>query len=107
MMPAKSKQSVAKVVMLPIVNNYPALVKAVREELTELDFFIRRRTAESYWRVGKFIHEHLLQHKERADHGSRFFEKLATDVERDSSTLQKMVRFYRPYPNSAYTRNLT
>jgi endonuclease YncB( thermonuclease family) len=101
-MPAKKKSASISVTVRPrqgvTPHTYDTLVRVVRQELDELDFFIRRRTAESYWRVGKFIHEHLLGRKDRAEHGSSFFEKLAEDVARDSSTLQKMLRFYRVYP---------
>lgn len=68
-MSSKSAQPVAKSV--PVLKSYPALVKAVQRELQELDFFVRRRTAESYWRVGKFVHEHLLNNQDRAGYGSR------------------------------------
>lgn len=106
-MTAKKKSSIsttpvpAPKVTLANIGGYDVLVKAVRLELQELDFFVRRRTAESYWRVGRFIHEHLLKRKDRAAHGSGFFEALAKDVGRDSSTLQKMVRFYKTFPNLA------
>ncbi|MDP2939251.1 MAG: hypothetical protein Q8O13_04120 [Candidatus Omnitrophota bacterium] len=36
-------------------DGYKLLVKKIQTELSELDFFIRRRTAEAYWKVGKFI----------------------------------------------------
>jgi len=77
---------------------YTVLVKNIQKELGELDFFIKRRTAESYWKVGKFIHEHLLENKDRADYGNQLFKRLANDVDRDASTLSKTVRFYRAYP---------
>jgi len=77
---------------------YPALVKNIQKELGALDFFIKRRTAESYWKVGKFIHEYLLENKDRADYGNQLFKRLANDVDRDASTLSKTVRFYRVYP---------
>jgi len=111
-MPAKANPSVSKaLVVYPVkklpVNSYSSLVKAVRQELQELDFFITRRTALGYWRVGEFIHEHLLEHRIRAEHNTGFFEQLARDAGRDSSTLQKMVRFYRAYPNLARGPDLT
>ncbi len=95
-MPPKQKQTVSKSVS--VLKNYPVLVKTIQSELRALDFFIRNRVAESYWRVGKFIHEYLLDHKGRARYGQRIFKRLAEDVGRDASTLQKMVRFYRAYP---------
>ena len=88
-------------------NTYKTLVNKISKELSDLEFFIKRRTAETYWKIGKFIHDHLLENKERADYGSRLFELLAEDVDRDASTLQKMLRFYRAYPILADRPELT
>lgn len=82
----------------PAITGYATLVKKIQAELSSLDFFVKRRTAESYWKVGRFIHEHLLENKERADYGNKLFELLENDVDRDASTLRKTVRFYRAYP---------
>ena len=90
----------------PAVNGYAALVKHVRRELQELDFVIKRRTAESYWQIGKFIHTHLLANKQRADYGAALYDRLARDVERDKSTLLRTVQFYRAYPILAERREL-
>lgn len=79
-------------------NGYKQLVKKIQSELSELDFFVKRRTAEGYWRVGKFIHEHLLENKDRADYGHFLFERLGEDVDRDSSTLRRALKFFRTYP---------
>ena len=88
-------------------NGYSILVKKVSRELAELEFFVKRRTAEAYWSIGKFIHEHLLQHKDRADYGTTLYEKLARDVDRDISTLQRSVQFFRAYPIPARGRELS
>ncbi|OGX35421.1 MAG: hypothetical protein A3C36_01630 [Omnitrophica WOR_2 bacterium RIFCSPHIGHO2_02_FULL_52_10] len=82
----------------PAANGYAALVKHIRRELQELDFIIKRRTAESYWQIGKFIHTHLLASRQRAEHGSAFYERLAGDVDRDATILSRTVQFYRAYP---------
>ncbi|MFH1360667.1 MAG: DUF1016 N-terminal domain-containing protein [Candidatus Omnitrophota bacterium] len=70
----------------------------MQSELSNLEFFIKRQTAESYWKVGKFIHEHLLENKKRAGYGESLYERLSKDVGKDASTLSKTVRFYRTYP---------
>lgn len=80
---------------------YKTLVKKIQAELSELDFFIRRRTAEGYWRIGKFIHEHLLEQKEKADYGHFLIDRLAEDVDRDASALRRSLKFYRTYPIQA------
>lgn len=99
----KAKRSTSK---LPAVNGYAVLVKNILDELEEMENFIKRRTAISYWRVGRFIDKHLLQNKERADYGQTLYERLAKDVERDVSTLQRTVQFYRAYPIPAERREL-
>ena len=86
---------------------YQELVKRIRSELAELDIFIKRRTAESYWRIGKFIHEHLLESKNRAGYSDGFYERLSADADMDPSTLSKTVRFYKTYPILAAQPKLT
>ena len=77
---------------------YKTLVSKVTKELSALEYFIRRRTAEGYWNIGRYIDEHLLQYKERADYGETVIEQLAKDVNRDISTLNRSLKFYRTYP---------
>lgn len=72
-----------------------------------MELFVRNRVAKAYWNAGKYIDEHLLEHKERADYATGFYERLSQDVDRDVSTLQRAVQFYRAYPNSVPGRNLT
>ena len=79
-------------------DGYKALVKRVQAEIDDLEFFIKRRTAEAYWKVGKFIHQHLLENKERADYGKQLLESLSEDVDRDPTTLSRALQFYRLYP---------
>lgn len=97
-MPTKPKQSIIKSVD---ISNYSSLVKLVREEFASLEFFVKSRTVQGYWQVGKFIHEHLLHHQERAEYGNQLFERLGKDVDRDESTLRKILKFYRIYPIQA------
>jgi hypothetical protein len=91
----------------PAANGYATLVKHIRRELQELDLIVKRRTAESYWQIGKFIHTHLLASRQRAEHGSAFYERLSKDVERDATTLSRTVQFYRAYPILAAPQELT
>ena len=87
-------------------NSYSVLVKKIQQELSSLEFFVKRRTAEAYWRVGKFIHKHLLEQRERAGYGHTLFERLARDVDRDPTTLSRAVKFYRTYPILAERQEL-
>ena len=91
---------------LTIPNGYKTLVRRVAQELADLEFLVKQRTAEIYWTIGRHIHEHLLAHEERAKYRDSLYIRLAKDVNRDISTLQRMVQFYRAYPNSARGRNL-
>ncbi len=90
-----------------VVNSYKVLVKKIQSEFSELNFFVKRRTGESYWRVGKYIEEHLLENKNRADYGTYLFEKLERDVNRDKTTLRKILQFYRAYRIGAPVRQLS
>lgn len=91
----------------PALSSYKSLVTRVSNELSALESFVRRRTAQGYWRVGKFIHEHLLEHKERADYGAAFYDHLAEDVGCGKTTLMRATQFYRAYPILAERRELT
>src|SRR5262245_14783085 len=86
---------------------YKKLVKNVTKEFADLEAFLRGRTAQGAWTVGKYIHEHILENKERAAYRAELYIQLAQDVGRDVSSLQRMVQFYRAYPNSVSSRNLT
>ncbi len=104
-MSSKSVQVVPKPVS--VLKAYPALVKAVRRELEELDFFVKCRTAEGHWKIGRYIHEHLLENQQRARYGATIYERLAKDVGRDRTTLQRSVQFFRAFPIRAERRELT
>ena len=88
-------------------NDYKTLVKKIVQELAELEIFVKNRVAKGYWNVGKYIDEHLLEHKDRADYAAGFYEQLAEDVGRERTTLQLSVRFYRAYPIRGIPHELT
>lgn len=90
-----------------VSNSYKTLVNKVTQEFAELELFVKNRVAKGYWNIGNYIDEHLLEHKDRADYATGFYDKLAKDVGRDSSTLQRAVQFYRAYPIFAVPRELT
>jgi hypothetical protein len=95
-MTTKTKQ-----LKLSLARDYPALVKRVCREIEDLEFLVKRRTAETYWRVGEFIHEHILENKQRAGYGNFVLKRLAEDVDRDFTTLSRSLQFYRTYPKLA------
>ncbi len=88
-------------------DGYRTLVSQVIKELTELELFVKHRTAEGYWKIGKYINDHLLENKQRANYGATLYDLLAKDVDRDVSTLQRSVQFYRTYPIPAARRELS
>ncbi|MCB9757988.1 MAG: thermonuclease family protein [Candidatus Omnitrophica bacterium] len=103
-MPSKPKQSLVK---SPNISSYSSLLAQVREEFASLEFFVKSRTVQGYWQVGKFIHQHLLHHEDRADYGQHLFARLGKDIDKDESTLRKIVKFYRTYPIQAARPELT
>ncbi|MBL7198394.1 MAG: thermonuclease family protein [Candidatus Omnitrophica bacterium] len=88
-------------------DGYKTLVSKIRTELDGLEFLIKQQTVLRYWRVGKYISEHLLENKERASYGDRLYERLSRDVGRNINTLERVVRFYRLYPISAPGQKLS
>ena len=87
-------------------NDYKTLVKKIARELAELEIFVKNRVAKGYWNVGKYIDEHLLENKDRAEYGTGFYEGLAEDTGREKTTLMRVVQFYRAYPIFAERREL-
>ncbi len=45
-------------------STYKSLVTKISQEFSELEFFVKLRTVEGNWRIGKYIHEHLVIAKE-------------------------------------------
>jgi endonuclease YncB( thermonuclease family) len=72
-----------------------------------MNLFVKQRVAQGYWKIGKYIDEHLLEHKDRADYGTTLFEELAKDIDYDKSALQRATQFYRIYPIIAGRRQLS
>ncbi len=99
-------KKVASVDSRIIANGYKALVKKIVREYEALEALVKNSVARGQWKVGKYIFEHLLGHKDKPGYATDFYEQLAKDTGRDVSTLQRSVRFYRAYPNSAPGPNL-
>jgi len=53
---------------------------------------------QAYWQIGERIVRAELDHKERADYGSRVIEQLARDLKMSRPVLFRIVRFHRVYP---------
>ena len=88
-------------------DGFKTLVSKISREISELEVFVKRRTTETYWKIGKFIHEHLLENKQRADYGHFILERLGRDVDKDATSLARALQFYRTYPTLATWQELT
>jgi endonuclease YncB( thermonuclease family) len=87
-------------------DGYKTLVKRIVQEFAELEVFVKNRVAKSHWNVGRYIDEHLLARKDRAEYATGFYEGLAEDTGREKTTLMRVVQFYRAYPIFAERREL-
>lgn len=54
-------------------DGYKTLVNKVAREFSEVEFFVKRKTAEGYWTIGKYIHEYILAHGKRAEYGTALY----------------------------------
>lgn len=90
---------------LTLAKNYPALVRQVRTELDNLVAFVRVKSIECYWNIGRHIHHHILENKARAQYGALVLDKLSEDVGKDVSTLRRTLGFYRAYPQIRASRH--
>ena len=88
-------------------DGYKTLVNKIRQELDGLELLIKRETVLRYWRVGRYISQHLLENKNRAGYGEHLIEDLAEDVDKDKTALDRAHKLYRLYPISAPGHQLT
>ena len=95
-----------KIKKIPVPGHYTSLVGKITRELDALELLLKRHTVQTYWQVGRYIDEYFLEHRQRAPYGKAFYERLARDVGRDVSTLQRAVQFFRIYPIPAPQRKL-
>ncbi len=88
---------------------YNSLVKNIKQEMLQgrqkVEDFVKKQATEFYWRVGRMIEDHLLEHQ-KPEYGKRFFEKLAKDVNIDMATLRRSAKFYQEFPNRATWHDL-
>ncbi|MDP2938671.1 MAG: DUF1016 N-terminal domain-containing protein [Candidatus Omnitrophota bacterium] len=77
---------------------YAELVKKINAEFSTLETLFRRLCAKCYWKIGEYIHKHILENKDRADYGKYIYDLLAEDLSREKSTLHRAVKFYLAYP---------
>lgn len=80
------------------VPTYAALRDKVRETLLDGMRRIEQERTRAYWQTGKYIQEHVLFHKERADYGRATVEKLSMELEIDATELWRMLQFAEKFP---------
>ena len=57
--------------------------------------------------IGRLIHEHVLFHEKRADHGAKGYPRLAADTGVSKRVLYEWVQFFRCFPIVRLTAQLT
>ena len=86
------------------VTSFIDLVSAVRKEIEDgkviLERDVNNRKTAVMWRIGSFIHAHILEHSDKADYGDFVFKKLSEEFNMGKRTLYRTVQFYKEYPKS-------
>ena len=59
---------------------------------------VETEKVQTYWDVGRLLHEHLLEHRERAGYGEQLLVQLARDLEINQQRLYEMLKFSRLFP---------
>ena len=88
----------------PTIANYSALRKKIEEVLVLGQQKIEEAKVRTYHETGRYIHEHLLFHKDRADYGQYTLSKLAKDLGVGKRLLERILKFYRDFPSITSTR---
>jgi hypothetical protein len=82
--------------------SYKNLFKTLKQEIyktgEKLKQTIETEKVGVYWRMGKHIQEHLLEHKERAEYGEELFPRLESEINISEALLYRMVKFYNAFP---------
>ncbi|MBI4711143.1 MAG: thermonuclease family protein [Candidatus Omnitrophica bacterium] len=86
------------------IATYTALRSKVREVLLLGQRKIDQARVETYWNAGRYIHEHLLFHKDRAEYGDYTLSKLSEDLGVGKRLFERVLRFYLDFPSIASAR---
>ena len=86
-----------------------SLIRIIREEILagqeRAKAALENEKTVTYWKIGRHIHDFLLQKKDRASYGDALFEKLAVALGISSRTLYNVVQFYEMYPRILNVRS--
>lgn len=77
--------------------SYLQLVTAIKHEIAAGKKIIQQAQAETYWKVGKYISEYILEGKDRAGYGEETYQKLSKDLKISVNNLERMARFSREF----------
>ena len=76
-----------------VASSYAALRKKVEETLLLGQQKIEEAKDRTYWETGHFINQHIRVNGGRAEYGRKVVQRLADDIELDSSVLHRCSRF--------------
>lgn len=76
---------------------YAQLVKTIAVTIQSSRAVIQRAQAETYWKVGKFISDYVLNGADRAEYGEGIYESLSKDLKISVNNLERMARFSREF----------
>jgi len=79
-------------------SGYPALLRLVKETLVIGQQKIEQAKVQTYWQTGKYIHEHILLQKDRAQFGKKVIPKLAADLQVSERLIYQTLQFYQSFP---------
>ncbi len=78
------------------------LIEMIKEEILKgkqkIEYTIETEKTATYWNIGKHIHEHLLNYRDRAEYGDYLFNTLDEALTIHKRTLYRAVQFYETYP---------
>ncbi len=78
--------------------SFETLVRKVKETFLLGRERIKQEMVRTYWQTGKYIHDHILHHQDRADYGKQVIPRLSERVGMSERTLQEMLQMYRHFP---------
>ncbi len=83
------------------------LLSVIRKEIEEgrvvLERDVNNHKTAVMWRIGSYIHTHILEHSKKADYGVYVFDNLSKELTIGKRTLYRTVQFYKEYPELVST----
>ena len=76
---------------------YAQLVKTIQATIQSGRAVIQKAQAETYWNVGKYISDYVLNGADRAEYGEGIYESLSKDLNISVNNLERMARFSREF----------